>query len=240
MNQTRADRAVLAAISILMLSSPACIVEETKPSTIEHEAKTVDRNGAKSVQMDVEMSAGELKMRGGAASLLDAEFRYNSSARKPEVSYQVDGSVGRLTVKEPHHTTVGSNRKIEWDLRLNEDIPIDININLGAGQSRLDLGTIALHSLEVNMGAGDLKLDLTGHPRNDMDIRVNGGVGQATIRLPRRARLDVEAHGGLGSINANGLTKQGDRWVNEPQGNVDSTIHVNVSGGIGNINLICE
>jgi hypothetical protein len=102
------------------------------------------------------------------------------------------------------------------------------------------LGNTALHSLDVEVGAGEMKVDLTGHPRGDMDVRVRGGVGEATLRLPRRARLDIEAHGGIGEISARGLTKRGDRWVNEPTGTVDATIHVSVNGGIGQINLICE
>jgi hypothetical protein len=71
-------------------------------------------------------------------------------------------------------------------------------------------------------------------------VHVSGGVGQATLRLPKRARLDIEAHGGIGEISARGLEKRGDRWVNEPAGDADATIHVNVNGGIGQINLICE
>jgi hypothetical protein len=117
---------------------------------------------------------------------------------------------------------------------------MDLSVKMGAGESRLNLGNVALHTLNIEIGAGQLNLDLTGHPRNDIDVRVSGGVGEATLRLPRRARLDVEAHGGIGQITARGLTKRGDRWVNEPEGEVDATMHVNVSGGIGGINLICE
>jgi len=117
---------------------------------------------------------------------------------------------------------------------------MDISVKMGAGEGRLYLGNTALHSLDVEIGAGEMKVDLTGHPHGDIDVRVHGGVGEATIRLPKRARLDIEAHGGIGDISAHGLEKRGDRWVNEPAGEADATIHVSVNGGIGQINLICE
>ena len=230
----------LAATAALALSTAACYVTTTSSGNVEHDSRTVDLKGAKSVQVQVEMGAGELVMRGGAATLMDADFQYRSSDGKPELQYDVNGARGTLNVRQPSSHSIGNNDKNHWELRLNEDTPMDVRVKMGAGEGRLDLGNTSLHSLDVEVGAGEMKIDLTGHPRGDIDVRVRGGVGEATLRLPKRARLDIEAHGGIGEISARGLTKRGDRWVNEPAGEASATIHVNVSGGIGQINLICE
>lgn len=241
MKRTKFQTIALAAgTAALALLTPACYVSTEGSGMVERDSRTVDLKGAKSVQVQVDMGAGELIMRGGAAQLLDADFRYRARDGKPEVQYDVSGTHGTLTVRQPSHHTLGNNDKNQWELRLNEDVPMDIRVKMGAGEGRLDLGNTALHSLDVEIGAGEMKVDLTGHPHGDIDVRVHGGVGEATIRLPRRARLDVEAHGGIGEISARGLDKRGDRWVNEPSGETDATIHVSVNGGIGQINLICE
>jgi hypothetical protein len=232
--------ALLAGTATLMLLAPACYVSTEGSGSVERDSRTVDLKGAKSVQVQIDMGAGDLIMRGGAAQLMDADFRYRARDGKPEVQYNVSGSLGTLTVQQPSHHTIGNNDKNQWELRLNEDVPLDIKVKLGAGEGRLELGNTALHSLDVEVGAGEMKVDLTGHPHGDMDVRIRGGVGEATVRLPRRARLDIEAHGGIGDISARGLTKRGDRWVNEPSGEAEATIHVSVNGGIGQINLICE
>ncbi|MGA2736153.1 MAG: toast rack family protein [Bryobacteraceae bacterium] len=232
--------ALLGAGVMLALLTPACYVSTDGSGSVERDSRTVDLKGAKSVQVQIEIGAGELVMRGGAAQLMDADFRYRARDGKPEVQYDVNGSRGTLNVRQPSHHTIGNNDKNQWELRLNEDVPMDISVKMGAGEGRLELGNTSLHNLDVEVGAGEMKVDLTGHPRGDMDVRVRGGVGEATIRLPRRARLDIEAHGGIGEISARGLSKRGDRWVNEPAGQADATIHVNVNGGIGQINLICE
>ena len=241
MNQARLKTiALLGGTVALAVLGAGCYVDVHDTPNVEHLSKSIDLKGAKSAQVEIEMGAGELTVHGGAVPLLDADLRYRSSDGQPEVHYEVSGSRGTLSVKQPSHHSIGNNDKNQWDLRLNEDVPMDISVKMGAGEGRLNLGQLALHNVDVEMGAGELKLDLTGHPRNDLDVRVRGGVGEATVRLPRRSRVEVEAHGGLGEISARGLTKRGDRWVNEPPGNSDATVRVNVSGGIGQINLICE
>jgi N-terminal domain of toast_rack, DUF2154 len=231
--------AVTAGATVLLLATAGCVVESGSTGTVEQASRSINLQGAKSAQVEIEMGAGELKVHGGGATLMDADFRYRSSDGKPEINYTVSGDRGLLTLHQRSHHSIGNNDKNTWDLRLNDDVPLDINVKMGAGEGQMNLGNVALRSLEVEMGAGELKLDLTGHPRNDIDVRVRGGVGEATLRLPRRARLEVEAHGGLGEINAHGLTKRGDLWVNEPSGDAP-TMHVNVTGGIGGINLYCE
>ena len=238
MNPVKPEAVLLAASAVVLLMGAGCVIV-TNPGTVEHDSQTVELKGAENVRVEIQMGAGELKMRGGAAPLMDADFRYRSSHGKPEVTYNVSGSRGTLVVRQPRHHSIGGNDKNQWDLRLNEDVPMDISVKMGAGQGRLDLGSVVLHDLDVEMGAGELKLDLTGHPRKDVDVRVRGGVGDATLRLPKRARLEVEAHGGLGEITASGLTKRGDRWVNEPA-DAQGSMRVEVSGGIGGIHLICE
>jgi len=241
MNRTSFQTSVrLAGVAIVALWTPACYVSTEGSGVVEHSAQTVDAKGAKSAQVQVNMGAGELVMRGGAAQLMDADFQYRARDGKPEVHYDVNGTRGTLEVRQPSHHSFGNNEKNRWELRMNEDLPMDISVKMGAGEGRLQLGNTALHSLDVEVGAGEMKVDLTGHPRGDIDVRVRGGVGEATVRLPKRARLDIEAHGGLGEISAQGLTKEGDRWVNNPAGQTDATIHVSVHGGIGQINLICE
>jgi len=240
-NRAKLQAMLLAGTATLALVTSACYVSsDGGGGSVERDSRTVDLKGAKSVQAQIDMGAGELVMRGGAAQLMDADFRYRGHDGKPEVQYDVSGTRGTLNVRQPNHHSIGNNDKNQWELRLNEDVPIDIHVKMGAGEGRLELGNTALRSLDVEIGAGEMKVDLTGHPHGDIDVRIHGGVGEATVRLPKRARLDIEAHGGIGEISARGLTKRGDRWVNEPSGETDATIHVSVNGGIGQINLICE
>jgi len=80
-------------------------------------------------------------------------------------------------------------------------------------------------------------LDLTGPRKQDLSADIQGGIGQARIRLPSNVGVRVQASGGIGSINVNGLTKQGDEYVNAAYGKTAATVDLTVHGGIGEIDL---
>ncbi len=44
-----------------------------------------------------------------------------------------------------------------WDLRFNDQKPLDLDVNFGAGESRLDLGDLTLRRVNVEMGVGELQ-----------------------------------------------------------------------------------
>jgi predicted membrane protein len=168
---------------------------------------------------------------------MEAEFTYNRPAMRPNVHYDASGFRGHLLVEEPsgvHHV----NSNYRWDLRFNDDKPLDLIVHFGAGEGRLDVGELRLRSLEIHMGVGELRVDLRGMPKNDYDVSIHGGVGEATIYLPQGVGVEAEAHGGIGGINARGLEKRDDRYVNDTYGHAKINVRLDVHGGIGAINLV--
>jgi hypothetical protein len=55
--------------------------------------------------------------------------------------------------------------------------------------------------------------------------------------LPSEVGVKAKAEGGLGKINAKGLKRVGDSYVNAAYGESDVTLDVDVRGGVGQINL---
>ena len=199
--------------------------------------QTVDRKNAETVRAEIRMAAGQLRVRGGAPGLLDAEFRTRMSP--PRVRYDVTGTMGRLVVEtEGRSQRLGNHDDNRWELALANDVAMDLDIKLGAGESWLDVSSLALRTLQVHMGAGDLTLDLRGDYKKDVDVQVHGGVGRCRLYLPRSTGAMVDAKGGLGHISARGLSKQGDRWVNERYNESLHQLRAVVRGGVGQIELI--
>jgi predicted membrane protein len=87
------------------------------------------------------------------------------------------------------------------------------------------------------MGAGKTTVDLTGDYAQGFEASIEGGVGEATVLLPSEVGVRANAAGGLGKINAEGLQKKGNSYVNDAYGDSDVTLRVDVQGGIGEINL---
>jgi predicted membrane protein len=90
------------------------------------------------------------------------------------------------------------------------------------------------------MGAGRVTLDLTGNWQQDMDASIDGGIGELTLRLPSDIGVRVEVDTGIGSVDASGLTKDGDTYTNDAFGESDVTLRINIEAGVGKINLDVE
>ena len=206
----------------------------------QQHSQTVDRQGAKSVNVSLETSAGEFTISGGASHLLDADFKYSDSYGTPRVDYNVDAGVGHLNISQDDATVHFGKSHNEWNLRLSNEVPLELKVEMGAGRGRLRLRDLPVTRLEMSMGAGQADVDLTGDRKSDLSANLEGGVGQVTIRLPRKVGVVVRASGGIGSISAHGFRHEDDEYTNEAYGKTPATIHLKVEGGIGQISLIEE
>jgi hypothetical protein len=227
----------LLGIATVLLLTVGCASVKTGP--VRTEARSVQLEGAESVEVDILMGAGELSLTGGAEALMDAEFTYNVAAWQPEVDYQVTGDEGRLEVRQPDVDSVSAleSYRYEWDLRLNDQVPMDLHVALGAGEGTLEVGDLTLSRLDVEVGAGQGTLDLTGDRTSDLDVSVEAGVGELTVRLPREVGVRVEVDGGLGEVNADDLSVEDGAYVNDAYGTSEPTINVDIAGGVGRVTL---
>src|ERR671910_886410 len=206
---------------------------------MQRESQTIQAENARSVFAELQMGAGELNVTGGADALMEADFAYNVADWRPDVSYEVSGDSGELSVKQGsgQGLNLGGDARNEWDVRFNDEVPTDLRVEMGAGESDLDLNSLDLEGLDLQIGAGTTTVDLTGDYGQDLDASIQGGVGEATIMLPSEVGVRARAEGGLGNINAEGLQKEGDSYVNDAYGDSDVTLEVDVQGGVGEINL---
>jgi hypothetical protein len=200
------------------------------------ETRSIELDQSEEVRVDLKMGAGELRVDGGADKLMEGRFTYNRLRLRPEISYNT-GSRGHLVVEEPSHMGTATHR-YAWDLRFNNQKPLDLDVHCGAGETRLNLGDLTLRRANVEMGVGELKMDLRGAPKSDYEVNVRGGVGEATIYLPENVGIDAHVEGGIGDIRAPGLSKRDGRYVNDSYGRAKTTVRLDIRGGIGSINLI--
>jgi len=230
------NRALLA---LAALAAAGCDFNVTTGPT-EHETRALEMDKSEMARIELKMGAGELVVDGGSAKLLDADLAYNIPSWKPVFRDDSSSFRREITISQPPGSNGGSNVVYRWDLRLNDSVPLDVVAHLGAGKARMNLGETSLRSLEVNMGVGELRLDLTGHPQRDYSVRLHGGVGQATVLVPASVGIRATAHGGIGDISVRGLEQRDGVWINPAHEQAPVTIHLDVAGGVGQIQIIAQ
>ncbi len=227
-------------IVVLMWRSPTLADRGRRGHQLDHHVSEVrDLQGATSLNAVISMTAGELDLSGGTSHALEGEFDYATDWARPQVDYTVSGKSADLNiVQENHGPLLGPDNA--WRLRLNDSVPLDLQVKVGAGQSNLKLRDVNLQHLRIEVGLGQLNLDISGDRKNDLDVTIHGGIGQANIRLPKNVGVIVDAKDGIGGVTTHGLRKEDGQYVNEVYGKSPHTIHVEAEGGIGNIDLSVE
>ncbi|MFP4344949.1 MAG: toast rack family protein [Anaerolineales bacterium] len=262
MNRNR--KIVMGLVAGLLLTlSLGCRVtmsfDSVEVGELQYASKRVELEDAGEVRVDVRFSAGELRIAGGTepGTLLDADFTYNVENWEPLVEYNGE----RLVVRQPssQKIPVGDRVRYEWDLLLNEGVPLDLRIDFGAGQANLDLSALSLTDFDLTMGAGDVDIDLEGNRtleqleldmaagdmtvdlrgdwEHDVDVTIQGGVGQMTLRLPEDQGVRVEVSKGLGNVDAGGFNRDGNTYTNDAYADSETTLYVIIQAGMGQINL---
>ncbi|HEV2287452.1 MAG TPA: toast rack family protein [Candidatus Acidoferrales bacterium] len=199
---------------------------------------SVPPGAAKSVRAHLQMGAGELAISGGSSRLLDGTIEYNVPEWKPDMTYSVSDGEGSLRLAQPEssHSAMGGV-KYNWNLHFNNAIPLDLTIEMGAGDSNLNFSGMILRSLDVKMGAGESRIDFTGNWKQNLNATLQAGVGEAHLKLPREVGVRVSVQGGLGEVDAPDFKRDGSDYVNDAYGKSPVTLDIRIAGGIGEVHL---
>jgi hypothetical protein len=201
---------VLASILVLVLATGCARADEVRT-----ERRSVELEGAESVRTDLSMERGDILVGGDAENLMDATFTYNVPQWKPEVSYRGLAERKELTVEQPDvpGPTFGHVRN-DWEILLNDEVPMKLSVSDSSGDGNLDLESLSLKNLFLEFSSGDVAADL--------GTNVN---------------VYVEAQSSSGDINASGMTRDGEAYVNEPYEDSDVSLNLSVQASSGDINL---
>jgi hypothetical protein len=218
-----------------------------RPTVGPTQAETqIAANGASSAQVELTLGAGELQLSAlqtsaGSSDLAEVAFTYSIASWQPTVDYNVNQGVGNLVIAQPKTTAVlPQNIRYEWDVKLNQAIPLDLKLDMGAGKAVLDLRGLTLTAVDIGAGAGELQMDLSGAWAQSVPITIKGGVGKVTLHLPKAVGVHIEATAGLGRVNADGLRKEGDAYVNAAYATSAVVLTITVEAGVGEVNLTME
>ena len=209
---------------------------------LRSESKSIELGDEKSVRVEINFGAGDLKVTGGAENLLEADFTYNVTELKPEVEY----TNGTLVLWQPESKGLQldlrsiADFRNEWGLQLNNLVPMDLRVEMGAGTSDLQLAGLSLTGLDITLGAGNSTVDLSGDWARDLDVTIHAGAGDITVRLPRDVGVRVQVDAAVGTVESRGLKQDGDNYTNAAYGESDTTLQVDIEAGVGQINLEVE
>jgi hypothetical protein len=208
---------------------------------LRSETFTWPLQGVERAEARFEVGVGALRLAGAGdlGELLAGDVQLPDRAELVE-SVQVTGGVanGRVSADWgvlgwPRFFGARGGR---WDLRLNERVSWDLDVDTGVGEARLDLSDLLVTDLNLNSGVGAVEVTL---PRRGMvEANVDGGVGEVVINIPegREARIRVER--GIGGVDVDSrFERRGDFYETDGVDSAESYIDLEVNVGVGSITI---
>lgn len=205
--------------------------------------KVVERDDAEALTVDLEMGVGSLNVSPGTKKWLEGQFEYDNTKKEAVVSYKRSGKEGHVEISEKRKwfqvNIFGFNKKSEWNIQLNEDVPTDLNVETGVSDSYLDLRELNLTELDIDTGVGDVTLDLSGDRKESFHTSIDSGVGANKIYLPKEVGVKLKVDKGVGDLNIEDFIVKGDgTYVNEAYENgADVVMEIDIDMGVGDITL---
>jgi hypothetical protein len=154
----------------------------------------------------VQYGAGRVEVRGSAEPLLyNMHLRYDQRRAAPVHRYDAAARSAVLGLETPDGAQRFGDRDDSGELRLvlPTTAPLDLDLQLGGTESRLDLGGIALRSLRLECGATDANVVFSQPNRAHMsDLTIDVGAADLLALHLANANTDqIRVHGGVGVVD---------------------------------------
>lgn len=175
---------------------------------------------ATSARLELKPGAGSLNINDQAAtgSLLSGVIPESTESWK--IDQELTQAGGQATIKLSANGnqvlyTGSRQNQTNWQLGITPSLPVELAIDLGAGEAKLDLAKLQVGNLNYDFGVGALTLGLP--EGSALTGQLDGGIGFLTIQVPANVGLQVQADTGLVIRSfPPGYTKLGENLYRSP------------------------
>jgi hypothetical protein len=206
-------------------------------SAARAQALSIPLENARSARIKLDHGAGRLNIQAGAAS---TELLNGAFGAEVETRTRVDGD--ELNVKlrnSPHMWAWYPGESLDWDIRLNGDIPLNLKIDSGASSSTLDLTNLKVIDLDIDTGASSTEVSL---PANAGNTRVDIDSGAASLNLcvPSGVAARIRVKSGIASINIDSNRfprKEGGLYESADYASAANRADITIDTGVGSVEI---
>ncbi|MEN8241598.1 MAG: DUF5668 domain-containing protein [Chloroflexota bacterium] len=204
-----------------------------------------DLSDAESSEVLIHMGVGVLEVEGFSSDTLlisgeielaeDEDLHEDYEVKRDTVFYELD------TRGQEYYPSWFINNGWEgdkdWELALNDDIPMDLTIDTGVGVSVIDVSELALTYLRVDSGVGETTVYLPA--TGQYTVSIDAGVGEITVYIPADLEVRMQLDTGLGETKILGsYYNRNGYYYSEGFDTAEHYVEISIDGGVGEITVI--
>ncbi len=193
--------------------------------------------GVSQAGLTFSLGAGELHLGGGAAKgLLVAGQVF------PQTGYErYDENDGAATYTLESDSPRLSPTHGRWDLGLTTRIPLDLKVEMGAGNMVLSLVELQVENLVIEQGVGNIEIRLPARGLLQLGVHhveVSQAVGQIQLTIPQGAAIRLEVSRAISALDIpHNFSRSGDYYFSPNYDEAEGAIELKISQAIGRIEI---
>jgi hypothetical protein len=207
---------------------------DNSPAEIEVLRESRPAGGAKELAVNVKFDVGQFEItRSPDDNLFSFDLQYDKHRFEPKFTFDSgDHASMRLEMNAMNSRggfSGGRTKDNDLTLRLNDKVPIDLDLVTGVSESNLDLGGLQLRRIRLKGGVGKTEVTFDKPSSEKLkSLDVESGVGELVMHGLGNTQVEsLRLQGGIGRTE---LDFTGDSGTT----NSDTTIKV----GVGEVRLI--
>lgn len=231
------------AVVVLVLGGGAWFLHSTgafDPGNLVQSQLKVPLNGAKSADITVKMGTGELNIDGTEREqIASGTLQYYDKQKAPSQDVNPRSDAVEVTLEQHGDNIFGwLDKSPRWDLHLNPNVPITLNLDSGTGNTNLDLRSLKLQHLEVDSGTGNTTLRLPG-PSSTLNVNLDAGTGNFDITIPEgvEARITIDTGTGNVTLPSRFTKKDDETYISEGYQSASNKLDLTIDLGTGNVEI---
>jgi len=215
------------------------------PGHLPHEQASIPLEGARQATVTVRHGAGRLLIGGGLAAandlLLAGTFGGGLDASRRR---EGDGLVVDMRVKDrdvSHYIfpwTRGWAGLLDWDFTLATGVPLSLNLETGASESRLSLTNLQVRELRIKTGASSTTVDLPSSAGLTR-VLVESGAAAVRLRVPQGVSASIQVRSALAGIHVDRsrFPQAGSGYRSADYESAANKVEIFVETGVGSIDI---
>jgi hypothetical protein len=203
----------------------------------EVEHASVPLEGASRARLRVGHGAGRLEIHAGAGPefLLVGDFY---GGLEKDVRRQGDLLDVHLKLPMQVFPIFGwPGTTLDWKIGINPGVPLSLNLDTGANESRLDLSGLQVSEVHLKSGASSTHLILPEHAGMTR-ARVESGAASLNIDVPQGVGARIHTRGGISTVNVSQrFPRQGDYYVSPDYDTAGNKVELDIDMGVGSVTI---
>lgn len=190
------------------------------------------------LDIDLKIGAAELTVRRGGAASVSAHV---TSVHPPVVTHETRAGNARLAIDQSRGPRLWwrfFNRPDKWEVLVPPDVPVNLDLDGGAGSFQLNLRGLDVHSVMLRSGAAEIGLEFDAIGTHT-GVEVESGVSGVRVKVPRDAGLRVHLDGLTDhNLSTVGLLRGSNGYWQTPDYDAtERTIEIHATTGLGDLKV---